>query len=218
MFEDICSYLSFGDTATSFFSEKEEDEAKTKKKRGLKGILRRKKKEKQPIYVKNKPEPEAKAPPEYKWDMEEMTFVGEVIRDDFVTPLSQDITIFQHNMIEQCCDDGVFESDDEATAEQSLHQLQQKYQKQHPGLLMRDDSDTITNSSQFGSDDSSQSSERVSNHFKTFTSNFSPRARHKKTLVSTKGIRAQGTTKKTTGKNGTLGIRVQRTRSSIGRK
>jgi hypothetical protein len=211
-------------------------EAKTKKKKSvLKGILRRKKKEKrtltqQPtISLESNQEPEARAPSEYKCGMEEMTFVGEVIRDDFVTPISQDITHIHHNIIEtalrrdavlvihnECIapyfDNGFARKYDEANAAHSLHQLQQKHQQKHQQLhpeLMRGAGD---------SNISQSSTEKVANTMS------SPKVKRTKTYC-TRGIRAQGTKKTDTnetmgisegGEKQTTTIRVRRRRSYIG--
>jgi hypothetical protein len=169
------------------------------------------------------PELEAREPPEYKCGMEEMTFVGEVIRDDFVTPISQDITHIHHNIIElalrkdadllqyECIapyfEDGFARMNDEANTAHSLHQLQQKYEQLHPELMRG-----------AGDSDISQSiTEKVANTMS------SPKG--KRTKIYTRGIRAQGTKK--TGKNGTMRIsegeekqkamiRVRRRRSHVG--
>ena len=235
MFETICS--CFWPTTSCLVPKNEEEEAKTKKKKG-KGILRRKKKEKKrssqssSISLESNPEPEPearRAPPEYKCGMEEMTFVGEVIRDDFVTPISQDITHIHHNIIEtalrrdavlvihnECIapyfDNGFARKYDEANAAHSLHQLQQKHQQKHQQLhpeLMRGAGD---------SNISQSSTEKVANTMS------SPKVKRTKKHY-TRGIRAQGTKKTDTnetmgisegGEKQTTTIRVRRRRSYIG--
>jgi len=78
-----------------------------------------------------------------------MSFVGEVIRDDFMKPLSKDIAHIHRNIIEplqqdvvlihnecksQCFDDSFareYESD-------ALNQLRQPYQQQYPEMSAAD--------------------------------------------------------------------------------
>jgi len=210
MLEDICS--CFHPPVTT------EAEATTQKK----GILRRKKKERQPISLASKPEPEARVPPDYKWDMEEMNFVGEVIRDDIMKPLSQDMTVIRHNILEplqedlviisnecsaQCFHDDFARENDEAYAAQSMRQLRQKYQQQHPGLMMpvdsRDNSQTPTNKVV-----NTNSPPKVKRTTKSFTRGIRPQVAKKTGKIGTMERISEGGEKQST-------IRVRRRRSAI---
>lgn len=199
------------------------------KKNGLKGILRKQTKynktSMQSTSLESNQEPEAGAPAYKKWDMSEMGLACEVIMDDFMKPLSKDIVHVHHIIIEplqqdvvliynecsaQCFDDS-FAREYGANAVQSLHQLRQPYQQQHPE--MRDDDC-----------DRSQSTEKVANTSTcTVSSTFLPRVISNGKTYS-KGLRTQGSKKM--GKNGTMGISqrekkqsttIQRKRSNIGR-
>ena len=185
------------------------------KKNGLKGILRKQTKYNkisvQSISLESNPEPEARAPEYEKWDMNEMGFVGEVIAHIHHNIIEPVVVLIHNECSAQWSDD----SDDslareyEANAVQSLHQLRQPNQQQHPE--MRDDDC-----------DRSQSTKKVANT-STNTISSSPTV-ISNSVIYARGLRTQGSKKM--GKNGTMGISqrgkkqsttTQRKRSNIGR-
>lgn len=95
----------------------------------LKGILinmRKKKRKSQqfPSLLESKSESKAASPESNTWDMDEMRLVGEVIRDDFVKPLSKDMVHIRQNIVELVlysneCRSG--EYSDDSFAEQIEH-------------------------------------------------------------------------------------------------